>query len=120
MECFYSFPEKIIIVYYLLIDNLTISLSTMNTYMMHFVRRYALALIVPLLLLVWSCSKKEEPRVLVFSKTTVFRHESIGAGIAAIKKLGEKHRFIVDTTENAASFYEENLKRYKAVIFLST
>jgi len=92
----------------------------MNTYMMHFVRRYALALIVPLLLLVWSCSKKEEPRVLVFSKTTVFRHESIAAGIAAIKKLGEKHHFIVDTTENAASFYEENLKRYKAVIFLST
>ncbi|MBL7857451.1 MAG: ThuA domain-containing protein [Cyclobacteriaceae bacterium] len=73
-----------------------------------------------LLLFGVSCSKKEENRVLVFSKTTVFRHESIPAGIAAIKALGVKYHFEVDTTENSANFYEENLKRYKAVIFLNT
>ncbi len=69
----------------------------------------------------WSCKNTpEETRVLVFSKTTVFRHESIGKGIEALRKLGEKHHFVVDTTENATQFNEENLQRYKAVIFLST
>lgn len=64
--------------------------------------------------------RKEEPRILVFSKTKGYRHESIQAGIEAIKKLGMKHHFLVDTTENANKFQKENLKRYKAVVFLST
>jgi cytochrome c len=62
----------------------------------------------------------ETIKVLVFSKTTGYRHASIPQGIAAIKKLGKLHNFIVDTTENAANFTEDNLKQYKAVIFLST
>ena len=69
----------------------------------------------------WSCSdKKHENRVLVFSKTTGFRHESIPSGIAAFKRWGEKHHFKVDTTENASAFYEENLSKYNAIIFLNT
>src|SRR5688572_1951837 len=77
---------------------------------------------IPLLLLFGaSCStQKEDTRILVFSKTTAFRHESIPSGIEAIKKLGLEHHIQVDTTENAGSFNEENLKRYKAVIFLNT
>jgi cytochrome c len=68
-----------------------------------------------------SCNTKKEPaRILVFSKTAAFRHESIGAGIEAIKKLCATHNIVVDTTENAANFHEENLKRYSAVIFLNT
>ena len=68
-----------------------------------------------------SCnSTKEEVRVLVFSKTGGFRHESIASGIAALRKLGQKQGFIVDTTENASQFNEENLTQYKAVIFLNT
>jgi hypothetical protein len=37
-----------------------------------------------------SCSKKREgnPKVLVFSKTAGYYHESIPKGIAAIQKLG--------------------------------
>lgn len=73
-----------------------------------------------LLALVWSCAKKQDTRVLVFSKTTGFRHESIPAGLEAIKKLGAKHHFMVDSTENADNFNEENLRRYSAVIFLNT
>ncbi len=74
-----------------------------------------------LMLLPISCSKKKtDLRILVFSKTTVFRHESIPQGIAALKKLGEEHHIQVDTTENADNFNEENLKRYSAVVFLST
>ncbi len=62
----------------------------------------------------------EPPRVLVFSKTVSFRHASIGAGQKALFQLGKTQGFVVDTTENADRFTEENLKRYRAVIFLST
>jgi cytochrome c len=61
-----------------------------------------------------------KPRVLVFSKTKGFRHESIEAGQAALMKLGTENGFEVDTTENANNFNEANLKKYKAVVFLST
>ena len=37
-------------------------------------------------------------KVLVFSKTASFRHESIPNGIEAIRALGKKHSFQVDTT----------------------
>ena len=39
--------------------------------------------------------------VLVFSKTTGFRHDSIPDGIAAIRVLGAEHGFRVDDTEAA-------------------
>jgi cytochrome c len=69
----------------------------------------------------WACSsEKKETRVLVFSKTAGFRHQSIEEGIAAIQKLGQQHGFLVDTTEDASNFTEENLQRYQAVIFLNT
>ena len=35
-------------------------------------------------------------RVLVFTKTTGFRHDSIPAGIAAIRRLGREHGFSVE------------------------
>jgi cytochrome c len=75
--------------------------------------------LVALLALLFSC-KQEKPRVLVFSKTKVYRHESIKAGKAALIKLGSEKGFVVDTTEVAEDFNEENLKKYRAVIFLST
>lgn len=62
----------------------------------------------------------QETKILVFSKTSGFRHGSIAAGITAIQKLGAENSFKVDTTENAAKFTDENLKQYKAVVFLST
>ncbi|MBS1597924.1 MAG: ThuA domain-containing protein [Bacteroidetes bacterium] len=69
-----------------------------------------------------SCSHKRsgKPRVLIFSKTTGFRHASIPNGIAAIMKLGTENGFDVDTTENADMFNEDTLKNYSAVIFLCT
>jgi cytochrome c len=59
-------------------------------------------------------------RVLVFSKTAGFRHASIADGQKALFKMGQEYGFGVDTTENAAFFTEDNLKKYRAVIFLST
>ena len=73
--------------------------------------------------LITSCSTSVEnkaPRVLVFSKTAGFFHQSIPTGIAAIQKLGEENGFLVDTTKNSAYFTDDSLKRYRAVIFLST
>ncbi len=56
-------------------------------------------------------------RVLVFSRTTGFRHDSIPAGIAAIRNLGG---FSVDATEDPGAFQPENLRRYRVVVFLNT
>jgi type 1 glutamine amidotransferase len=61
-----------------------------------------------------------KPKVLVFSKTAGFHHQSIGAGVAAIQLLGIENGFEVDTTTNADRFTYANLKKYAAVIFLST
>jgi len=72
-----------------------------------------------LLVLFFSC-KQEAPRVLVFSKTKGYRHASITAGKAALQKMGSDKGFAVDTTEVAEDFTEENLKKYNAVVFLST
>ena len=74
-----------------------------------------------LLLAFSSCSKKSgDPRVLVFTKTAGYHHESIANGVLAIQQLGKQHKFIVDTTSNADRFNEDSLQQYAAVVFLST
>ncbi|MBP2319893.1 glucose/arabinose dehydrogenase/PKD repeat protein/type 1 glutamine amidotransferase [Kibdelosporangium banguiense] len=83
------------------------------------------ALLVAVLLLVGAFgvpAAAAAPRfsVLVFSKTTNFRHESIEAGNAAIKKLGEQNNFAVEATEDAAAFTDTNLARFAAIIFNNT
>lgn len=65
-------------------------------------------------------SAHDEFKILVFSKTTGFRHSSIEPGIAAVKQLGVDNHFAVDATEDAGAFTEENLAQYKAVVWLST
>jgi type 1 glutamine amidotransferase len=59
-------------------------------------------------------------RVLVFSKTAGFRHDSIPDGIAALRELGATGGFRVDATEDAGAFTASNLRRYDAVVFFST
>ncbi|WP_428662177.1 ThuA domain-containing protein [Runella sp.] len=59
-------------------------------------------------------------RVLVFSKTAGFRHASIEAGKTAFQKMAGEKGFTVDVTEDANQFNTENLKRYRAVVFLNT
>ncbi|MEV5493158.1 ThuA domain-containing protein [Streptomyces bobili] len=62
----------------------------------------------------------DEARVLVFSKTAGFRHDSIPDGVAALKELGATDGFTVHATEDAGAFTPANLRRYDAVVFLST
>ncbi|NJP98764.1 DUF1080 domain-containing protein [Nonomuraea sp. FMUSA5-5] len=59
-------------------------------------------------------------KVLVFSKTAGFRHDSIPAGIQAIRELGATGDFTVDATEDGNAFTAANLAQYRAVVFLST
>jgi cytochrome c len=70
-----------------------------------------------------SCPSDPSPaayRVLVFTRTTGFRHASIPAAIAAVQALGAANDFAVDATENPAAFTDSCLARYAAVLFLNT
>jgi cytochrome c len=60
------------------------------------------------------------PKILVFTKTTGFRHASIPAAVQAVKALGARNGFAVDATEDAGSFTDANLAGYDAVVFLLT
>lgn len=83
------------------------------------IRKYFL-LLLSLLVVSAGYAFKAKPRLLVFSKTAGFRHDAIPAGKLALLQMGAENGFDVDTTEDASVFTSKNLKRYKAVIFLST
>jgi len=59
-------------------------------------------------------------RVLVYTRTTQYRHDSIPAGLAALRELGRDSGLEVDATEAPAVFTHENLAGYRVVVFLST
>jgi cytochrome c len=65
-------------------------------------------------------SQQVSDNILVFSKTAGFYHESIPTGVKAIQLLGSQHGFNVDTTRDSKFFTPETLRKYKAVVFLST
>lgn len=58
--------------------------------------------------------------VLVYAKTRGFHHNSIAAGLVALQQLGADNGFAVDTTTDSSFFVPKTLKKYAAVIFLST
>jgi type 1 glutamine amidotransferase len=66
------------------------------------------------------CNSIHRMNILVFSKTAVFRHQSIEAGKAMFLEMAAGENFKVDTTEDASLFTKDNLKRYDVVVFLST
>jgi len=80
-----------------------------------------LACLLVFSLFILSCNgRKGNARILVFSKTSGYRHASITVGKAAIMELGQQNNFTVDTTEDASYFNEDSLKNYAAVVFLNT
>ena len=81
-----------------------------------------IALFCFLFLTLASCSIKRssKPSILVFYKTGGYYHESIPSGVKAIQELGLKNDFDVDTTTNAGMFVEDSLKKYAAIVFLSS
>jgi len=60
-------------------------------------------------------------RVLIYTKNGKgYVHDNIPASVAAIKKLGADNNFAVDVSDDPAMFTDQNLKRYKALIFDNT
>ncbi len=82
--------------------------------------RRAVPLGVVLLLLLSTPALAQDFRVLVFSKTADFRHDSIADGIAMIQSLGASNDFDVDATEVAGNFSAANLSQYAVVVWLNT
>lgn len=61
-----------------------------------------------------------QKKILLFSKTQEYRHESITNGQKMFFELAQQYNFSVDSTENADLINEKNLKNYQAVVFLNT
>jgi len=59
-------------------------------------------------------------RVLIFSKTAGFRHDSIPVAVRTLTHLAEAAGMVADATEDASAFTAANLARYRVVIFAST
>ena len=84
-------------------------------------RRFALIVVA---LLAATCAagsaQPANPRLLVFTKTEGFRHESIPAAIGAVRALAAKNGFVVTATEDDTVFSAAGLRPYDAVMFLLT
>jgi type 1 glutamine amidotransferase len=59
-------------------------------------------------------------RLLLFTRTTDYRHDSIPAGVAMVEAIGAQDGFDVDAHDDPTAFEPANLKRYDVVIWLST
>ena len=59
-------------------------------------------------------------RVLVFSKTAGFRHDSIADGVTMLHELAADAALEVEATEDAAAFTADSLSGYDVVVWLST
>ncbi len=63
--------------------------------------------------------KKGPVKLLIFSYTQKYRHKSIEPGIVALEKLAKEKGYQTEKSENVNDFTLENLKRFKALIFLN-
>ncbi|HEY7376081.1 MAG TPA: ThuA domain-containing protein [Polyangia bacterium] len=58
--------------------------------------------------------------VLLFSRTTGYRHDSIPTAIAALTELGPANGYVAASTEDPAAFTADNLAHFRVVVFLMT
>jgi type 1 glutamine amidotransferase len=63
---------------------------------------------------------RQRPRILVFSRTTGFRHDSISAGVQAVREICQSQDFEVIATEDAAAFARDTLAGFAVIVFLNT
>jgi type 1 glutamine amidotransferase len=89
-------------------------------FMMKFYRLFLLS-VLGLFTMTAVHAEQEQFSVALFTKTAGWHHESILQGVEAIRHLGELHDFKVFWSEDPTRiFKDEELKKYKVVIFLST
>ncbi|MEC9476693.1 MAG: ThuA domain-containing protein [Planctomycetota bacterium] len=65
-------------------------------------------------------SSKDLTSILVYSRTTGFRHGSIEDGQKALRKLAEQNGFQIEVTEDPTAFSAERLRGHQVVVFLNT
>ncbi|WDE95381.1 ThuA domain-containing protein [Lentisphaera profundi] len=67
-----------------------------------------------------SFAETSNNKLLIFTKTAGFRHDSIADGVKALKSMTENNSYLTDHSEDSSVFTDKNLKQYRAIIFLST
>lgn len=80
-------------------------------------------IVVTIVVIVFSFSDliaQTHKNVLVFSKTTGWRHESIEAGQEQFKKWSEKEHWNVDFSEETSHLSNETLSKVDVLVFLNT
>jgi cytochrome c len=79
---------------------------------------------VPILLLAASlltgCFEGEQKRILAFSKTEGYRHESIPDAHRALRDIAQSIGAAVDSTESSSMFTDDSLEAYDLVVFALT
>lgn len=61
----------------------------------------------------------EQPRILVFSHSTGWRHDSIPAGIAAIRAIGEREGYRVEASEDPDVFSPAGLESFDLLVLMN-
>ena len=73
-----------------------------------------------LMVMVFSAIAQDKSiNVLVFSKTSGYRHNSIPAGLKMLSELATERKWILTSTENADLFTPDFLKTFDVVVFLN-
>jgi type 1 glutamine amidotransferase len=67
-----------------------------------------------------SCAGAGNSQILVFAGTKGFFHTSIPKGMGVLQDICSRNGMTADTTRDASVFTDENLKKYKVVVFLNT
>ena len=67
-----------------------------------------------------SFAQEIQTRVLIFTKTTGFRHASIGKGVSALEIILKDAKIQTVHTEDASYFNADSLHSFDAVVFLNT
>lgn len=83
--------------------------------------RFCLAIMLSLLIAaVVPAQPNRRTAILIFSHTTGFRHDSIPAGIQAISDIARRRGLQVTASEDPRVFDDPNLRRFGAIVLLST
>jgi type 1 glutamine amidotransferase len=58
-------------------------------------------------------------RVLIYSRTTAFRHDSIPAAVAAVRAIATAEGLEVEASEELSAITADNLRRFAAIVAIS-
>lgn len=74
------------------------------------------------LVLLFTASAAPTPAgaILIFSHTTGYRHDSIPAGVRAVTAIAQRQGLSADHSEDPAVFDSARLRRYRAIVLLSS